>query len=166
MNANFCKIKNKMEYLCLLAEIESLKFQLEPRNNRPVRIPCPHVTSKGHSCKKYCLPGLESCKVHSKPPKPPKVVRVKSKRVYCTGLNMRGNPCKRKCVDGETYCERHDPSLPVKEKLKRVGVKRVPEHNHAIGEVGVGCDLCDTHGDIFDSSVTMCVWIDDGSFKA
>ena len=150
-----------MEYLCLLAEIESLKSELAS-TKRPK---CPHTTSKGSTCKKYCLVGFGSCKVHSKPPKPPKPVKLRLKRVFCTGVNMRGNPCKRKCVEGETYCDRHDPSLPVKVKAKRVGSKKVPEHNHSIGERGVGCELCDTHGDIFDSSVTTCVWIDDGSFK-
>ena len=64
-----------MEYLCLLAEIESLKSELAS-TKRPK---CPHTTSKGSTCKKYCLVGFGSCKVHSKPPKP---VKLKRKRVF------------------------------------------------------------------------------------
>ena len=158
-----------MEYLALLAEIETLKEQLtalQPKV-KPTRTPCPHSTSKGTPCKKYCVDGQQTCKVHGKPRKekpPPKEKPVKQK---CTGLNMRGNPCKRKCVSGETYCERHDPSLPPKVLTKKgKGKKVVPEHDHGVGEESQTCQLCETHGDIFDEGVTEAKWVDEAEFWA
>ena len=165
-----------MEILSLVAENESLKEQvaalqaqlaaLQPPK-KPPRTPCPHVTSKGAPCKKYCAPNLQTCKVHSKPPKtkpPPKPKVVKPK---CTGVNMRGNPCKGKCVPGETYCERHDPSLPPKVPTKKAKKsKQVPKHDHGVGEVSVTCKLCETHGDIFDPGVTEVKWVDEATFHS
>jgi hypothetical protein len=94
-----------MEYLCLLAEIESLKDQAK----KPGKVPCPGVTGKGVPCKRYCASGLETCKIHDRPPKS-----------VCVGLNTRGTSCKKKCVDGQAWCEMHDPSLPRKQKIKKV----------------------------------------------
>lgn len=149
-----------MDNLALLAEIESLKEQIRtlqaPKKSKAPRIPCPGVTGKGVQCKKYCVPGEGTCKVHGRPvkEKPDKVPRPV--KTHCTGLNMRGNACKGKCVDGETWCERHDPSAPVKEKKGKGKVKKVaPEHTHKIGvEPLVPCELCETHGDMFDETVT------------
>ena len=168
-----------MEYLSLIAEIESLKEELAAANaelatlkpkpkSKPEKVPCPHITSKGVPCKKYCAAGLETCKVHGRPPKtkpPPKPRPVK---VVCTGLNMRGNPCKRKVLVGCTYCDKHDPSLPPKEKKgKGKGKKQTPQHNHGIGEKPeVPCGLCGTHGDMFDPGVTEAVWVDEAEFWA
>ena len=148
-----------MDVTSLLAEIEKLKAEIAllraPKKPvKPIRIPCPGMTGKGVQCKKYCVEGEDSCKVHSRPPKAPKA--PKAPKVVCTGLNMRGNPCKRKCMDGETFCDRHDPSAPQKEKKgKAKGKKVAPLHNHEIDEEPlVPCELCQTHGDMFDQNVT------------
>lgn len=157
-----------MEYLALIAEIESLKEQLaalQPKV-KPERTPCPRVTSKGQTCKKYCVEGAQTCKVHGKPPKPMKTPKEKPVKQHCTGLNMRGNPCKGKCLPGETYCERHDPKAPPKQAQKKKK-KQPPEHNHGIGvEPLVPCDLCETHGDIFDGGVTDAKWVDEATFHS
>jgi len=158
----------KMEYLSLIAEIESLKAQLAALQppKKPPKTPCPHSTSKGVPCKKYCAPGLETCKVHGKPRKEKPPPKEKPKKVHCTGLNMRGNPCKGKCVSGETYCERHDPKAPPKQTQKKKK-KGVPEHNHGVGvEPLVPCELCETHGNIFDLGVTDAKWVDEGTFHS
>ena len=157
-----------MDILALVAEIESLRAQLAALQppKKPVRIPCPHVTSKNSQCKKYCVPGARTCKVHGKPPKPPKTPKEKPVKQHCTGLNMRGNPCKGKVVPGCTWCERHDPALPPKVLTKKVKKKVVPEHNHGIGEVSLTCGLCETHGDIFDEGVTEVKWVDEGTFHS
>lgn len=164
-----------MEILALVAENARLQDQitalqaeldqLRPKA-KPVRIPCPHVTSKGQQCKKYCAPGLTTCKVHGKPPRPPKTPKEKPVKVSCTGLNMRGNPCKRKVLQGCTYCERHDPKNPPKQTQKRVKNKQPPKHDHGIGEVSVTCKLCETHGDVFDPGVTDVKWVDEGTFHS
>ena len=158
-----------MEYLCLIAEIESLKEQLKALQPKvkPVRTPCPHTTSKGSPCKKYCAPGLTTCKVHGKPPRPPKTPKVKPVKQHCMGTNLRGNPCKRKVLPDCTYCERHDPALPPKQAPKKQKNKVAPQHNHGIGEVPVvPCGLCGTHGDLFDPGVTEATWVDEAEFWA
>lgn len=104
--------------------------------------------------------------MHGKPRKEKPPPKPKPIKVHCTGLNMRGNPCKGKVLPGCTYCERHDPSLPVKEK-KGKKKKVVPEHNHGVGvEPLVPCQLCETHGDIFDLGVTDAKWVDEGTFHS
>lgn len=52
-----------MEYLSLIAEIESLKEQLKALQppKKPERTLCPRLTSKGIPCKKYCVPGEQTC---------------------------------------------------------------------------------------------------------
>lgn len=166
----------KMEILALVAENESLKEQLavlqaeldqfRPKA-KPVRTPCPHVTSKGQACKKYCAPGLETCKVHGKPRKEKPPPKEKPKKVHCTGVNMRGNPCKRKVLPDCTHCERHDPSLPPKVPTKKVKNKQVPKHTHGVGEKPVvPCGLCETHGDVFDPGVTDVKWVDEATFHS
>lgn len=151
-----------MDTSALLAEIETLKAEIvrlttPKKAPRPVRVPCPGMTGKGVQCKKYCAEGEDTCKVHSRPPKAPKVPKApRAPKSVCTGMNLRGNPCKRKCMDGETFCDRHDPAAPKKEKKgKAKGNKVVPMHNHTIGEEPlVPCELCQTHGDMFDPGVT------------
>jgi len=164
----FQKPKLKMEYLALIAEIETLKAELASLQptKKPPRIQCPHSTSKGQPCKKYCAPGLETCKVHGKPRKEKAPPKEKPKKVSCVGVNMRGNACKGKCLPDQTWCERHDPSLPVKEK-KGKKKKVAPEHNHGVGvEPLVPCELCETHGNIFDLGVTDAKWVDEGTFHS
>ena len=168
-----------MEYLSLVAEIESLKADLAgaeaeiarlkcPKKAKVERVPCPGVTGKGQGCKKFCVGDEATCKVHGreKVQKVPKVSKPKAVKVHCTGLNMRGNPCKGKCLPDQTWCEKHDPSLPPKEK--KVKKKKVaPEHNHGVGvEPLVPCELCETHGDMFDAGVTEVKWVDEGTFWA
>jgi len=159
-----------MEYLALVAEIEELKrvneelrHEIETlrdgkqkKKPKVEKIRCPNVTAKGVQCSKYCMEGGHTCKVHSRPAKPPKQPKPpRVKKQVCTSLNMRGNPCKRKCIDGQTFCERHDPNLPVvQKKVKRNVKKSVPVHNHSPGQVrDKPCMLCDTHGDMFSSGL-------------
>ena len=98
-----------MEYLALIAEIETLKeeelaaAQAEivalraPKQPKPTKVPCPGMTGKGMQCKKYCMPNETTCKVHGREivHKAPKVpTKPKPTKKVCTGLNMRGNTCK------------------------------------------------------------------------
>lgn len=136
-----------MEYLSLIAEIESLKEEItvlkatkSVKKTQP-RVQCQTVTGKGVQCKKFCVEGGLVCKVHGKPPKEVVKKLPRPHKVVCSGLNMRGNPCKNKCIEGETWCERHDPSLPPKEKKNK---KVVESHNH--GVVVEPLVPCDTGG--------------------
>ena len=134
-------------------EINVLKAQIKPKKVKSVRARCPCMTAKGRQCRKFCIEGADSCKVHSKPlkpAKPPKKPRVK--RQTCSGVNIRGNPCRNKCIDGKTFCERHDPDAPmVNKKTKRNKKRDIQMHTHEPGEVPtVRCLLCETHGDMFD----------------
>lgn len=134
-------------------EINVLKAQIKPKKVKSVRARCPCMTAKGTQCRKFCIEGADTCKVHSKPlkpAKPPKKPRVK--RQTCSGVNIRGNPCRNKCIDGKTFCERHDPDAPmVNKKTKRNKKRDIQMHTHEPGEVPtVRCLLCETHGDMFD----------------
>jgi len=51
-------------------ENEQLKTQIKPKKDKRVRVRCPCTTAKGTQCRKFCLEGIETCKVHSKPLKP------------------------------------------------------------------------------------------------
>ena len=70
-----------MEYLSLVTEIETLKAALAEAHaeiaalkekpqakTKPVKVPCPCLTVKGHPCKKFCPDGEETCKVHARTP--------------------------------------------------------------------------------------------------
>ena len=104
-----------MEYLCLLAEIETLKE--ENAHLRRKDSVCPFITTKGTQCTRKCDGDKNACKIHDRSQKVPKCV--------CTGMNMRGNPCKRKCVDGKTHCEKHDPSVQGKQKAQKMHIEHL-----------------------------------------
>ena len=137
----------------LQEENENLKKQIKPKKEKPIRVQCPCKTAKGTQCRKFCIDGANTCKVHSKPlksvktPKPPRI-----KKQMCTGINIRGNPCRNKCIEEQTYCERHDPNAPpIVKKTKRNKKRETPMHTHAPDEKPtVRCILCETHGDMFD----------------
>lgn len=137
-------------------EVDELKKQVKPKKEKPVKIRCPFITAKGTQCSKFCVEGSQTCKVHSKPLKPPKPVKPpRTKKQMCTGINIRGNPCRNKCVEGETFCERHDPATPVPQKRTKRSKKRpIQMHNHGPNEVPKEkCLLCETHGNMFDPNI-------------
>lgn len=155
------EIQDSIENVCntineLKNQIENLKKHVKPKKEKPPRVQCPFKTAKGSQCRKYCMDGAETCKVHSKPLKAKKVTKIpRAKRQACTGINIRGNPCRNKCLEGKTYCERHDPdALPTTKKTKRNKKRETPMHTHAPGENPTErCILCETHGDMFDPHI-------------
>jgi hypothetical protein len=137
-------------------ENEQLKKQIKPKKEKYIRVRCPCTTAKGTQCRKFCLEGVDTCKVHSKPLKAPKQPKTpRAKRQMCSGINIRGNSCRNKCIDGKTYCERHDPDAPViAKKTKRNKRREVQMHTHDPGEIPtIRCLLCETHGDMFDPNL-------------
>jgi hypothetical protein len=121
-----------MEYLALIAEIESLKEEVavlraSAKPKKLERIPCSETTGKGEKCKRFCIDGGSTCKIHSRPKKEVKPKKQKLPKVCCIGLNIRGNPCKNKCIENQTWCEKHDPSIPHKVKKMKVDKKLVVE---------------------------------------
>ena len=140
----------------LTIQIENLKKCTKPKKEKPPRVQCPFKTAKGFQCRKFCMDGAETCKVHSKPLKATKIVKIpRVKKQACTGINIRGNPCRNKCLDGKTFCERHDPDAPPAiKKTKRNKKRETPMHTHAPGEIPEErCILCETHGDMFDPCI-------------
>jgi hypothetical protein len=137
-------------------EVDKLKKQVKPKKEKPVKICCPFITAKGTQCRKFCVEGMKTCKVHSKPLKPPKPAKApRAKKQCCTGINIRGNPCRNKCLEGKTHCERHDPdNPPVVKKTKRNKKRQQQMHNHTPDEIPkMRCLLCETHGDMFDPNI-------------
>ena len=103
-------------------------------------------------------------------PRVPKIPKVA--RVPCTGMTGKGTPCRNSAQPGHEYCRMHG-DRPVKEvKPKRVKKeakpkKIQPEHTHGIDEVGLGCPLCDTHGNVWDPGLTECCFVgDDNSLES
>ena len=87
----------------------------------------------------------------SKVPKEPKLI--------CSMTTAKGNKCTKPCVPGETCCTLHvkmrDKPPHIETKKKRPVLKKkkrdVPVHNHKPGETPIDtCELCESHGDIFD----------------
>lgn len=89
----------------------------------------------------------------------------------CVCKTLKGTPCKNSCLDGKTVCAKHDkpafiqqtqeqpststaPPQQKKTRTKKPVVKKVtPTHNHPVDQPppeGTVCQLCETHGDIFD----------------
>ena len=95
------------------------------------------------------------------PTKPPKVPT--EDRPMCPSLTGKKTPCKNRCLPGSDKCHLHSVNLPTGEpkppKPPRVPkakkVKEQPTHNHApLVAPEVPCQLCDTHGDATNPSLT------------
>jgi hypothetical protein len=95
------------------------------------------------------------------PPKPPKV--PVEDRPMCPSLTGKKTPCKNRCLPGSDKCHLHCVTLPTGEpkppKPPRVPkakkVKEQPTHNHApLVAPDVPCQLCETHGDATNPSLT------------
>ena len=100
----------------LIAEVAELRLQLQQLQSQTGRkSPCQGVTGKGTPCRNGALPGTHHCRMHSREPKPTKVVRTKK------------DPKPKKTIPehthaiGETHahcplCQTHgdcmDPTLP------------------------------------------------------
>ena len=84
----------------------------------------------------------------------------------CCAMTLVGTRCKNSAFPGTDTCKKHvnytarpvastsktKPPAVKKPPLKSKKKKIPPTHNHAVGEEPPGgfCQLCETHGDIFD----------------
>ena len=68
---------------CLVSGIKLVKKHVKPKKEKPPRVQCPFKTAKGSQCRKYCMDGAETCKVHSKPLKAKKVTKILRKGCAC-----------------------------------------------------------------------------------
>lgn len=104
------------------------------------RIYCKCLTKKGIQCKKYCIAGHDTCKQHA------------------NMANAKPNIVTSDDISTDTNVEK--PSKPNKpmtvRKRKSTKKEKVkpPMHNHDPGEKPTTpCDLCLSHGDIFDQEM-------------
>jgi hypothetical protein len=126
--------------------------QVDPKRNVGIKNQCTALTAKGSRCKKGCLGGTNTCKMHAnKTGSPPENVRVNDDT---EDNNDNETPNKSSQTSGGT---RPRPKLKPKLKTKSGGKKSVskkpdpPKHNHLPGEIPTEpCELCDTHGDVTD----------------
>ncbi len=76
----------------------------------------------------------------------------------CPIKTSKGEACKHNCAPGLTTCKMHGrPKVekPPKPPKKSKKTKIVPTHNHKPFEIPEEpCELCSTHGDIFNPSST------------
>lgn len=126
-------------------------------------LPCEELVAKYMT-----LP--DSVKTSTKPRKPrapkdpnapPKIPT--SERPMCPSLTGKKTPCKNRCLPGSDKCHLHAVTLPGGEPkppkpprvLKEKKVKSQPSHNHApLVAPDAPCQLCDTHGDATNPSLT------------
>ncbi len=81
----------------------------------------------------------------------------KTRKDPCQGVTGKGTPCRNGALPGACHCRMHSRE-PKEVKVPRVKKdpkpkKIQPEHTHGIGEVSTGCPLCETHGDVMDSTL-------------
>jgi hypothetical protein len=79
----------------------------------------------------------------------------------CEGVTGKGTQCRNRASPDSCYCRMHGerpPKPPRVVKAKKVAKpKKVqPEHTHGVGEA---CQLCATHGDVWDPGLTECRFI-------
>ena len=79
----------------------------------------------------------------------------------CVGVTGKGTQCRNRASPDSCYCRMHGERPPRPEKVPRVKKppkpkKIQPEHTHGIGEIGVNCPLCETHGNVWDPTLTDC----------
>jgi len=128
--------------------------QDDPKRNVGIKNQCTALTAKGSRCKKGCLDGTNTCKMHTNKTGtlPPENVRVNDDTEDNNNDNETPNQSSQ-TNDGT----RPRPKLKPKLKTKSGGKKSVskkpdpPKHNHLPGEIPTEpCELCDTHGDVTD----------------
>jgi len=107
--------------------------------NTESRVQCKCLTKKGDQCKKYCIPGHDTCKQHAN------MANVKS-----------DTDDKKDSVTTNTSTE-ETPTKPVIIKKRKTSKKekvKPPMHNHDPGEIpSEPCQLCITHGDTLDMNM-------------
>lgn len=81
----------------------------------------------------------------------------------CEGVTGKGTVCRNRAVLGASYCRMHGERCERSPKPERVPKKPKkpkkiqPEHNHGIGEDPIEpCQLCETHGDVWDPKLPEC----------
>lgn len=128
--------------------------QDDPKRNAGIKNQCTALTAKGSRCKKGCLDGTNTCKMHANKTGtlPPENVCVND--YVEDNNNDNETPNQSSQSNGGT---RPRPKLKPKLKSKSGGKKSVskkpdpPKHNHLPGEIPTEpCELCDTHGDVTD----------------
>lgn len=152
-----CEVKALREDNKLLHDkLDALTVSKQDDSKRNVGIKnqCTALTAKGSRCKKGCLDGTNTCKMHANKTGtlPPENVRVNDDTEDNNNDNETPNQSSQ-TNDGT----RPRPKLKPKLKSKSDGKKSVskkpdpPKHNHLPGEIPTEpCELCDTHGDVTD----------------
>ena len=107
------------------------------------RIYCKCLTKKGIQCKKYCIEGHDTCKQHAN------MANTKPNIVTTGDISTDTN------VEKPTKPTK--PTKPVTVRKRKSAKKekvKPPMHNHDPGEKPTTpCDLCLSHGDIFDQEM-------------
>jgi hypothetical protein len=107
------------------------------------RIYCKCLTKKGIQCKKYCIEGHDTCKQHAN------MTNTKPNIVTTGDISTDTN------VEKPTKPTK--PTKPVTVRKRKSAKKekvKPPMHNHDPGEKPTTpCDLCLSHGDIFDQEM-------------
>ncbi len=133
------RLHERMDVLTNLTTINTVK-----KPNKPVkpvvetRVRCKCLTKKGDQCKKYCIPGHDTCKQHA------------------NMANVKSDTDKKDSVTTNTSTEEKStkPVIIKKRKTSKKEKVKPPMHNHDPGETpSEPCELCITHGDTLDMNM-------------
>jgi len=130
-------LREKIEVL----EKPKQKRQVMEKKPEEPKVQCKCHTKKGVRCKKWCLPGYDTCKQHAK-------TLGSSGTVEPGGGSSGGS-------GGEGGREGEHSSIPAKRKrgigTEKPVTKKMPMHNHDPGETpSEPCYVCLAHGDVLD----------------
>jgi hypothetical protein len=104
-----------MDLQALVAEVASLRAQLQQLQTTSKKSPCQGVTGKGTPCRNGALPGTTYCRMHSREPKPPKPPRArkepKPKKTIPEHTHTI-NETDPMCALCQTHGDCMDPTLP------------------------------------------------------
>ena len=130
-------LREKIEVL----EKPKQKRQVMEKKPEEPKVQCTCHTKKGDRCKKWCLPGYDTCKQHAK-------TLGSSGTVEPGGGGSSGS-------GGEGGREGEHSSIPAKRKRgigkEKPVTKKMPMHNHDPGETpSEPCYVCLAHGDVLD----------------
>ena len=134
------RLHERMDVLTNSVSSKTVKKPTKLVNTEP-RVQCKCMTKKGEQCKKYCIPGHDTCKQHAN-------MKVSSKPDPV--VQKSGDKPK---VETETPTPITTPPVIIKKRRKKSKpVKdKPPMHNHDPGEIPTEpCELCISHGDILD----------------
>ena len=140
------RLHERMDVLTNSVSSKTVKKPTKLVNTEP-RVQCKCMTKKGEQCRKYCIPGHDTCKQHAN------IANVSKQSSDKPPNESEPAPTPTSTSDSEPVTKnvKNKPGKKRKPVVKKVNP---PMHNHDPGEIpSEPCSLCESHGDILDPSM-------------